>query len=254
MKFVRLGRVLLSVVILSVLCASPSLGAVDKLEEIIKKGELVVAVADFECEPFFFEKDGELAGLDADLGRLIAEEIGVKVRFVRVPWDGLIALSWYSSYPWSRFDMAISIITIKESRARACDFSQWYFYTGQKLLVRRESGYDNPLDLEGKTLAVMAGSTGYDSAKSDLSAQTVVFETPAQTVQALLDGKVDGTLSDATVVITAERDHPELVAIDGMITTERYGVVLPKGSKDLKTLVDRVVVSNRKALYDRWFK
>jgi polar amino acid transport system substrate-binding protein len=248
--FVRFISSVLLTVFISASCA----WAGDRLDNIVKRGEMVVAVGDFENKPFFFVEEGDLVGFDVDLGRMIAEEIGVDVRFVRVPWDGLIALAWYSRYPWSRYDMAIASITIRQSRARACDFSDWYFYTGQKLLVREGDGYETPLDLEGKTIAVMAGSTGYETAKRDLAAQTVVMDSPQETVDALRAGSVDGALSDATIVIAAADKYDGLVALEGMVTTERYGVVLPKGEEALRKVVDSVVVEARRILYDKWFR
>ncbi|PIE54653.1 MAG: hypothetical protein CSA35_04585 [Dethiosulfovibrio peptidovorans] len=245
--------------LVSVVCCLLALGigvswGESRLEGIMRRGELVIALADFENRPFFFEEDGQLQGLDVDLGKLIAQEIGVKPRFIRLSWDGLIALSWYSSYPWKQYDLAIATITIRPSRSRACSFSECYFYTGQKLLVRKGAGFETAMDLEGKSVAVLAGSTGYETAKSDLAAQTVIVDSPEALVQALLAGEVDAVLSDATIVDLAAKNDPDLVAMDGMITTERYGVVMPKDAQDLKPLVDKVIVEKRRGLYEKWFK
>ncbi|WP_206608869.1 substrate-binding periplasmic protein [Notoacmeibacter marinus] len=50
------------------------------LDEIVERGWILFAVYD-EFPPFVFKKDGKAVGIDIDLGRLIAETLGVEARF-----------------------------------------------------------------------------------------------------------------------------------------------------------------------------
>ncbi|MPN59738.1 hypothetical protein SDC9_207460 [bioreactor metagenome] len=45
-----------------------------------------------------------------------------------------------------------------------------------------------------------------------------------------------------------------LTLLGDMLTTEKYAIALPQGAQDLKIVLDKVVVENRKELYEKWFK
>lgn len=49
-------------------------------DEILERGAINIAVYE-DFPPFSYEKDGELVGLDVDLGKIIAERLGVKAKF-----------------------------------------------------------------------------------------------------------------------------------------------------------------------------
>lgn len=50
------------------------------LDEIVERGWILFAVYD-DFPPFVFKQDGKPAGIDIDLGRMIAETLGVEARF-----------------------------------------------------------------------------------------------------------------------------------------------------------------------------
>ncbi len=72
------------------LCALPWMSAQDAqarpLDEIVESGTIIIAVyRDFP--PFSYQRDGTLVGVDVDLGRLIAERLGVEVSFMPITAD-----------------------------------------------------------------------------------------------------------------------------------------------------------------------
>ena len=50
------------------------------------KGTLIVGITDFEPMDYK-DKDGNWIGFDADMASLVAEKLGVKVKFVEIDWD-----------------------------------------------------------------------------------------------------------------------------------------------------------------------
>lgn len=53
------------------------------IRRIVERGELVVAMPRNDAPPFFYEKGGEMHGIDVDLARGLARELKVKLRFHR---------------------------------------------------------------------------------------------------------------------------------------------------------------------------
>jgi len=241
----------------ALVCAVLVLGSVAgaaTLQEIKDRGVLKTATVDFESSPFTFTKDGALVGLDVDLINLIAEKIGVKSEIVRVPWDGGMTLCWDPAYTWDKFDLGVGSITIKDSRAAVCDFSEWYVTTGQMLLVRSDSGYASQADLKDKKIACMTGSTGEDAAKANFPAENLVlFPAFESVVAAVLDKTADAAVYDGPQILVLAKTDSNFKVLEDLLTKERYGVAMPKGS-DLRAVVDEVVKAQRKDLYNKWMK
>lgn len=56
---------------------------------IVEKGTLIVGITDF-APMDYKDDDGEWIGFDADMAKLVAEKLGVKVQFVEIDWDNKI--------------------------------------------------------------------------------------------------------------------------------------------------------------------
>ena len=66
-----------------------------------------------EYPPFESINDsGEIEGFDVDLATAIGEEMGIKVEFANIPWEGLI-----SGLNNSEFDMIMSAMSPEEASA-----------------------------------------------------------------------------------------------------------------------------------------
>ena len=55
---------------------------------VLDKGKLVVGITDFA--PMDYQENGEWVGFDADMSKIVAEELGVEIEFVEIDWDNKI--------------------------------------------------------------------------------------------------------------------------------------------------------------------
>jgi len=81
------------------------------IEEILKRGELMVG---FEAGYMPFEmtnQKGEFVGFDMDVAKEMAKAMGVKFTPVNTAWDGII-----SSLLTNKFDLIMSGMTITQER------------------------------------------------------------------------------------------------------------------------------------------
>jgi len=248
--FRRLGFVAFALVL--ALVASTSFAAT--VEQVKARGKLLVAVPNFETEPFMFKKEGKLVGFEVDLIEAIAKELGVPYELVVLPWDGGIALAWDKAYGWDKFDMAVANITIKDARAEVCDFSTPYFLTGQVIVFRKNAPIAKVEDILKKKVGVMSNSTGEEAAKNILKdVQIVGYPDANAMTEGLKKGEVDGAVIDETWAMTIVKTNPDLDYLKQLLTKERYGVAVKKGS-DLKALVDKVIEAKRDELSKKWLQ
>ncbi len=132
------------------------LTAESAIEQIAKRGVLRVGMDVFV--PWAMkDKKGELIGLEIDIARRLAEDMGVKVEFVPTEWSGIIP-----SLIAGKFDLIIGGMTVTAERNLKINFTNPYYYTGQGLLANRKMTEGFTIDDFNKpevTLAARLGST-----------------------------------------------------------------------------------------------
>jgi polar amino acid transport system substrate-binding protein len=104
---------------------------------------------------FYDPKTNEPSGLDIDLGRSLASELGVKSEFKNIGFDGLIP-----TVQAGQCDAIISGLFDKPARREVLDFVN-YAYLGNSIIVKADSNlHVNSLaELSGKAVATETGST-----------------------------------------------------------------------------------------------
>ncbi len=139
---------------------SASVASADILDDIKKKGEMVVGM-EVAYVPYEFFKDGEVMGYDVDLTRRFADKLGVKVKFVDTEWAGIIP-----ALLANKFDVIISGMTITAERAQKVNFSMPYAEATSVLLVRaNDDSIKTAEDVAGKRMGAQLGSAADKVAK-----------------------------------------------------------------------------------------
>ena len=96
------------------------------LAEIRQRGVLRVGL-DASFPPFeSLDEDGQVVGLDADIARAIADDLGVEVQFVNIGFDGL-----YDALLIKRVDVLLSGLPVDPYRTGDVAYSANYFNAGQ---------------------------------------------------------------------------------------------------------------------------
>lgn len=106
------------------------------IARIVSRGELVVAMLGVDTPPFFYEKNGELIGLEVDLAKAMAKELGVKVRFNRSARTFNATVDLVAR---GEADMAISKISRTLARSQMISFTQPYLTLNHALILNRVS-------------------------------------------------------------------------------------------------------------------
>lgn len=193
----------------------------DRLTQIREKGELVIALEGNWAPWSFHDNTDSLVGYDVEVGKAIADKLGVKATFIEGEWDGLLA-----GVEAGRYDMVINGVDITDSRKETYDFSTPYAYIRTALVVKEGNdtihGFE---DLKGKTTANSIGST-YMEMSEAYGAVCSGVDTLDETIQMVLQGRADATLNadvsfydylsqhpDAAIRIVASSEEANEVAI-----------------------------------------
>jgi polar amino acid transport system substrate-binding protein len=127
----------------------------DQLDDIKKKGELVVGVLGTdEPNSFIDPRTREIIGYEVDLARAIAARLGVRLQVKQ-----LAVAARIPELQQGHVDLLAASLTHNKEREAVIDFSLTTFVTGQKVLVKADSGIQNLAQLSGKKVVTIKGGT-----------------------------------------------------------------------------------------------
>lgn len=176
----------------------------DRLSQIKKEGKLVIGM-EGNWAPWTYHDDTDtLTGFDYDVGCYIAHKLGVTPYFIEGEWDGLLA-----GINAGRYDMVINGVDVTEERSQSYHFSDAYAYVGTVLVVAADNDTIHSVeDLKGKTTANSIGSTYMEIAES-YGATVSGVDTLDETIQLVLQGRVDATLNADQSILDYLSQHPD---------------------------------------------
>lgn len=122
--------------------------------------ETLRVVTDPSFVPFEMmdQETGEMIGFDMEIIREVADRAGFEIDLNTMDFNGIIP-----ALQTGNVDIAIAGITITEEREEIVDFSDPYYDSGLRILVREGNDDVSEFDdLEGKKIGTKIGSTSYD--------------------------------------------------------------------------------------------
>ncbi|MEN3202370.1 MAG: basic amino acid ABC transporter substrate-binding protein [Atribacterota bacterium] len=241
--------------VLFVLFGLSALGHASTLDEIKARGKIYIGT-DATYPPMEFrDEKGEIVGFDIDLGRAIAEELGVEAVFIDTAWDGI-----FPALDAGKFDVIISSTSITEERLKSKEMSDPYYVTSQAIAVRKDNDtIKGPEDLRGKVVAVQIGTTG-DLAVSEMEGVTVKrFDTIDKAYMEVLNGRADAVVNDLSEVAYRMQMLPGMKIVATFREgEERYGVTMRKGDVELLAAINEALRKIKESgkydeIYKKWF-
>lgn len=234
MKKAKVIIMLILALVLVSACVHTKQGSVTKqaptvLDRISQRGVLVVGTA-ASMPPFnMTTKEGDVIGLEPDMAKLMAEEMGVKLRFEVIPFSELLP-----ALEAGKVDLILSQMTITGKRNMKVAFVGPYFISGKSFVtkikwiasVKDASQVDSPKT----TMVALKGSTSQTFVEKDVpKAKLVLAKDYDEAVDMLLKGKVDAMVADYPIcVLTVLRNPGEgLISVITPLNYEPIGIALP---------------------------
>jgi len=237
--------IVLGVLVLVCFCFSASVFGSDielakksTLEQILKRGQLLVGL-EAGYQPFEMQDEkGNIVGFDVDMayemGKAIFGEGGEKkVKFINTAWEGIIP-----ALMTEKFDIIMSGMTILQSRNLKVNFAEPYYYIGQCLLINKKNKdkYKSYRDLNKKGVIITSklGVTGAFTAEKKMPKATLrLFKTEAEGALQVANGLADAFIYDEPQVrVFAAKYKATTMGLFEPITFEPLGWAVRKGDPD----------------------
>lgn len=205
-----------------------------QLAEIVKRGKLVVGM-ELKFKPFeYTDEKGQPVGLDVDIARQVAKDMGVELEIKDMEWTGLIP-----ALQAGKIDLIISGITGTLERAKSVTFTDPYFTTGLCALLSTKRAADvtgvDQLNDAKRVLAVKTGTTAdIVSTARFPKAQINRYKDETACVAEVASGRADAFFYDQISIADHARQNPGTTkAILTPFTYEPFCIAMRKGDFDL---------------------
>lgn len=221
----------------------------------IKKAGVIKVGTSADYPPFeSVDASGNKVGFDVDLMTEIAKRLGVKLEWVDMPFDSLIA-----AVQEGKIDASISAFNYSEERDQMIDFSDAY-YTSEDAFTVAE-GFTgtiaNPEDVAAYKVGVQTGTT-QDSWLTDnlvatgkLSEENLFrYDRVDQAMLDLQNGRIDVMMSDyIPAQALAEQLGGLNIVYHGVLSSGPMNIVIPDGDAELQAAINDII----KQLQDEGF-
>src|ERR671916_889455 len=160
-------------------------------------GEIKIGVK-YDVPPFGFKnpQNDEIEGFDIDLGRAIADKLGVEPNFIEAISDNRIPFLQDGTV-----DLVLSTMTINAERAQEIGFSEPYYIARGRILVPQDSDIAGIDDLAGKKVCTALGSTYEETLKEQApDADLKLVDTYSECLELLQNGAVDAVSTDDVIL------------------------------------------------------
>lgn len=200
------------------------------VDDIVKKGEVVVGI-DLTNPPWgFLDEKQEPTGFDPAYAKLLADKLGVKLRIERVNSPGRIPF-----LQSDRIDLVLSTLSITAERAKQVWFTAPYAPNPLILIGEKSKPFTSMGDLKGQRIAVPRGSPQDITVTRDAVGATIMrFDDDASVQQALITGQADFLGGGLLVPATLNKMNPGKEYESKFILNSLYmGMAVKKGNSDL---------------------
>lgn len=198
-------------------------------EESKASGKTLVMATNAEFPPYEFYEGGEIVGIDVEIAKAIAEEMGMDFEVEDMAFDSIIP-----AVQSGKADFGAAGMTVDEKRLQSVDFSDSYATATQVIIVKEDSGFAAKDDLKGKTIGVQLGTTGDIYAGDEIEDATVErYNKGFEAVQALMQNKIDAVVIDSEPAKVFVSQNEGLKILDEALTVEEYAICVKKGNTEL---------------------
>ena len=230
------------------------------LDSITKKGELVVGITGTQPPLNATTKAGAVIGLDADIAKLIARSMGVKIKFSKMPFSELLP-----ALEAGKVDMVISSMTMTLDRNLKVAFVGPYYVSGKGILTKSDTiaalQQAEGLNQAGFKVAALKDSTSQKFVLATApKAELVKVKNYDEAVEMLFQDKVKALVADYPFCAFAAFRHRDkgLVAGQSRLTFEPLGIAVQPDTLLINWLRNFVIMldggGQLKLLGQKWFE
>ena len=238
--------------------ATQSLSSESVIERIKEEGVIRIGLSLFV--PWSMrDVNGDLIGYELDVGRKLAEDMGVEVEFVPTAWDGIIP-----ALVSGNFDVIISGMSVTAQRNLTVNFTDPYAYSGLAILANKSMTEGMSLEdfnSPDVTFAARRGATpAVVIAANFPEANLLLFDEDGASTQEVLNGNAHASMAAQPTPNREVARYPETLSVPFETLYDQRGeaFALRKGDPDALNFFNNWIAQQWRSgwldeRHDYWF-
>lgn len=223
-------------VIISMMLSMTSCDDLNSPSKIKERGELIIAT-NAEFNPFTFVKNNKETGIDIDLAKVIAKNIGVKLKVENMAFETIT-----TAISIDKADIGIGGIILNEKISNEAEVSNSYFDTSIVILVKE----NNTKIIDKKTLKGDIGVIRNTIADKILTGTKDINIIRAKAKKDLIGDLEKGT-TDAVIIDEnnaleyLSKNKEKIKVLSEKYSDDKFVIIAKKGNVDLIKIVNRAI-------------
>jgi polar amino acid transport system substrate-binding protein len=207
----------------------------------------LVMYTNAEFAPFEYFKGEEIVGVDVDIAKEIAKDLGKELTVKHTDFDSLVP-----SLVTGKADFVAAGMTINPEREDEVDFSIPYVESVQNIISAKDNELKSMEDLKGKKIGVQRGTTGDTSVTDAINkedgdlygsgAEVKTYSSALEASQDLLVGRIDAVVIDKlTAEEIVKNNTDNLMTVEFGEISEHYGIAVVNGNTELLDSINKTL-------------
>ena len=235
---------------------APAAHAQSTLDDVIKRGTLIVGIS-LGTPPYgITNAQMEPDGYDVGVAKLLARELGVKLQIIDT-----VAANRIPSLTANKADIVISSFSITSERAKTIAFTNTVYVDQQVAVAPEATTLTKIADLKGKRVGVTRASTNDIAATKQAPEGTTIqrYDDDASTSQAMLAGQVDAIVTSRALAVAIRDRNPAMkLAVKFVVSQAPMAIGLRRGDPDMLHWLNTAIfmlwtTRELQALQEKWF-
>src|SRR3954469_4580944 len=240
----------------------------DTLKKIADSNKMTLAYRESSVPFSYLAGPGKPVGLSVEISDAIAAEVkkAVNKPNLEIAWQAVTSQNRIPLLTNGTIDLECGSTTNNSARGKDVQFAINYFYTGTRLLVKKNSGIRNYPDLKGKTVSTTAGTTNFQVLRKynqdkNLDMNIITGKDHDDSKLLVDSGRSVAFGMDDILLFGLKANDKNPAAWDVVgdsLQVEPYACMVRKDDPQFKQLVDKVIGGMMKngdfeKLYAKWF-
>lgn len=266
---IQCTKLILSTLALTVTATTFSTAqAADTLAKIQKSGKVIVGYRE-SSDPISYIVAGKPMGYAIDICNAFTNELKKQLKLpnLKVEYKAVTSSTRIPELLAGNIDMECGTTTNSIQRQQQVSFSTNYYATEVRMAVKANSTAKDIGDLNGKAVVTTQGTTSDKYIKmgargEQVKVTNVYGKDHSDSFAMVASGRAAAFVMDDNILagLIAKASNPKEFKIVGpVLSSEPYGIMLPKDDPAYKKIADQVVTGMWKdgrmaSLYKKWFQ
>lgn len=188
----------------------------------------VATNADFP--PYEYCEEQEIVGIDMEIARLIADELGMELEICNMSFDSV-----FEAAESGKTLISIGRLVVPEEESDKLVFSDGYMDVSYAVVVQEKKKDLQLEDLDGKIIGTTDALHGEELAGELSKEKPVLYEKETEAVQALEDGELDALVLDEKAARYFCSRSEDLYILDSRSDDQKFVIAAGKDREELLT-------------------